>query len=80
MATLNDYLLASGLLFTIGFAGVLLRRNIIIIFMALEFIVIGPPTAATRGRGGHTCTAARAVRRAWNSLERAPQRRGRAHR
>jgi NADH-quinone oxidoreductase subunit K len=39
MATLNDYLLASGLLFTIGFAGVLLRRNIIIIFMALEFHV-----------------------------------------
>jgi NADH-quinone oxidoreductase subunit K len=39
MATLNDYLLASGLLFTIGFAGVLLRRNIIIIFMALELML-----------------------------------------
>jgi NADH-quinone oxidoreductase subunit K len=38
MATLNDYLLASGLLFTVGFAGVLLRRNIIIIFMALELM------------------------------------------
>ncbi len=38
MATLNDYLLVSGLLFTIGFAGVLLRRNIIIIFMALELV------------------------------------------
>jgi NADH-quinone oxidoreductase subunit K len=39
MATLNDYLLASGLLFTVGFAGVLLRRNIIIIFMALELML-----------------------------------------
>ena len=39
MATVNDYLLASGLLFTVGFAGVLLRRNIIIIFMALELML-----------------------------------------
>jgi NADH-quinone oxidoreductase subunit K len=39
MATLNDYLLASGLLFTVGFAGVLLRRNIIIIFMGLELML-----------------------------------------
>jgi NADH-quinone oxidoreductase subunit K len=39
MVTLNDYLIASGLLFTIGFAGVLLRRNIIIIFMALELML-----------------------------------------
>lgn len=39
MITLNDYLLASGLLFAIGFAGVLLRRNIIIIFMCLELML-----------------------------------------
>src|SRR3954466_14068386 len=39
MVTLNDYLLASGLLFTIGFAGVMLRRNIIIIFMCLELML-----------------------------------------
>lgn len=39
MITLNDYLLVSGLLFTLGFAGVLLRRNIIIIFMALEMML-----------------------------------------
>jgi NADH-quinone oxidoreductase subunit K len=39
MATLNDYLLVSGLLFAIGFAGVLLRRNILIIFMALELML-----------------------------------------
>jgi NADH-quinone oxidoreductase subunit K len=39
MVTLGDYLLASGLLFTLGFAGVLLRRNIIIIFMSLELML-----------------------------------------
>ncbi len=39
MVALNDYLLASGLLFAIGFAGVLLRRNIIIIFMSLELML-----------------------------------------
>ena len=39
MTTLNDYLLVSGLSFAIGFAGVLLRRNIIIIFMCLELML-----------------------------------------
>jgi NADH-quinone oxidoreductase subunit K len=39
MLTLNHYLLASGLLFTIGFAGVMLRRNIITIFMCLELML-----------------------------------------
>ena len=39
MVTLGDYLMVSGLLFTIGFAGVLLRRNIIIIFMSLELML-----------------------------------------
>jgi len=37
--TLNDYLLVSGLLFALGFAGVLLRRNILIIFMGLEMML-----------------------------------------
>ena len=37
--TLNDYLLVSGLLFATGFAGVMLRRNIIIIFMCLELML-----------------------------------------
>ena len=37
--TLDDFLLVSGLLFAIGFAGVLLRRNIIIIFMSLEIML-----------------------------------------
>ncbi|PZR72443.1 MAG: NADH-quinone oxidoreductase subunit K, partial [Chthoniobacterales bacterium] len=35
MITLGSYLTVSAALFTIGFAGVLLRRNIIIIFMSL---------------------------------------------
>ena len=39
MATLGDYLIVSGLLFTIGFAGVMLRRNILIIFMSLELML-----------------------------------------
>ncbi|MDD5348665.1 MAG: NADH-quinone oxidoreductase subunit NuoK, partial [Chthoniobacteraceae bacterium] len=39
MATLNDYLLVSGLLFSLGLAGVLLRRNVLIIFMALELML-----------------------------------------
>jgi NADH-quinone oxidoreductase subunit K len=39
MITLGDYLTVSALLFSIGFAGVLLRRNIIIIFMSLELML-----------------------------------------
>jgi NADH-quinone oxidoreductase subunit K len=39
VVTLNDYLLVSGLLFAVGFAGVLLRRNILIIFMCLELML-----------------------------------------
>ena len=39
MVTLGHYLIVSGMLFTIVFAGVLLRRNIIIIFMSLELML-----------------------------------------
>lgn len=39
MASLNDYLLVSGLLFAIGLGGVVLRRNIIIVFMCLELML-----------------------------------------
>ena len=39
MVTLGDYLVVSGILFTIGFAGVMLRRNIIVIFMSLELML-----------------------------------------
>lgn len=37
--TLNHYLVVSGLLFLVGMAGVLLRRNIIIIYMCLEMML-----------------------------------------
>ncbi len=37
--TLNHYLLVSGLLFAVGLAGVLLRRNVIVIFMCLELML-----------------------------------------
>ena len=39
MVTLGDYLIVSGILFTIGFAGVMVRRNVIIILMALELML-----------------------------------------
>lgn len=39
MATLNQYLMVSGLLFATGLAGVVLRRNIIIVFMCLELML-----------------------------------------
>ena len=39
MITLGDYLIVSGILFTIGFAGVMVRRNVIIILMALELML-----------------------------------------
>src|SRR3989442_1032844 len=39
MVTLGDYLIVSGILFSIGFAGVMVRRNIIIILMALELML-----------------------------------------
>ena len=39
MVTLGDYLLVSGILFTIGFAGVMVRRNIVIILMSLELML-----------------------------------------
>src|SRR5258708_39158866 len=39
MITLGDYLIVSGILFTIGFAGAMLRRNIIIILMSLELML-----------------------------------------
>ncbi|MEO0793942.1 MAG: NADH-quinone oxidoreductase subunit NuoK [Verrucomicrobiota bacterium] len=36
---LNDYLFVSGLLFAIGFFGVLLRRNTLVIYMCLELML-----------------------------------------
>ena len=39
MVTLGHYLIVSGMLFTIGFAGVMLRRNLIVILMSLELML-----------------------------------------
>jgi NADH-quinone oxidoreductase subunit K len=39
MITLGDYLVVSAILFTIGLAGVMLRRNLIIILMSLELML-----------------------------------------
>jgi NADH-quinone oxidoreductase subunit K len=39
MPTLNHYLVVSGLLFAIGLAGVVARRNIITIYMCLELML-----------------------------------------
>ena len=39
MASLQEYIFISGLLFTIGLTGVLVRRNIIVIFMCLELML-----------------------------------------
>lgn len=38
-ANLNGFLLISGLLFAIGFFGVLLRRNTLVIYMCLELML-----------------------------------------
>jgi NADH-quinone oxidoreductase subunit K len=44
-ADLNAYLIISGVLFCLGFFGVLLRRNTLVIFMSLELMLV----AATLG-------------------------------
>lgn len=39
MVTLNHYLLVSGLLFSTGLVGVVVRRNILTIYMCLEMML-----------------------------------------
>jgi len=39
MITLGDYLIVSAVLLTIGLAGVILRRNLIVILMSLELML-----------------------------------------
>lgn len=39
MVPISYHLILSGILFTIGVTGVLLRRNIIVIFMAIELML-----------------------------------------
>ena len=38
-ASLTEYLVFSGILFAIGLSGVIIRRNIIVIFMSLELML-----------------------------------------
>jgi NADH-quinone oxidoreductase subunit K len=42
---LNDYLVLSGLLFAIGFLGVLLRKNTLVIYMCLELMLVASTLA-----------------------------------
>lgn len=44
-ASLDTYLVLSALLFAIGFLGVLLRRNTLIIFMGLELMLVASTLA-----------------------------------
>lgn len=39
MITLNHYLVVSGILFSLGLAGVIARRNILIVYMCLEMML-----------------------------------------
>jgi NADH-quinone oxidoreductase subunit K len=43
---LNHYLLLSALLFAIGFFGVLLRRNTLVVYMCLELMLVASTIAA----------------------------------
>ena len=43
--SLDSYVILSGLLFAIGFFGVLLRRNTLVIFMCLELMLIASTLA-----------------------------------
>ena len=44
-ATLDHYVLISALLFGIGFFGVLLRRNTLVVFMCLELMLLASTLA-----------------------------------
>ncbi len=43
--TLNDYLIVSVLLFAIGFFGVLMRKNTLVIYMCLELMLVASTIA-----------------------------------
>ena len=43
---INHYLLLSALLFAIGFFGVLLRRNTLVVYMCLELMLVASTIAA----------------------------------
>ncbi len=43
--TLSNYIVLSGLLFAIGFFGVLLRKNTLVIYMCLELMLVASTVA-----------------------------------
>ena len=45
VASLNTYLVLSAVLFAIGFFGVLLRKNTLVIFMGLELMLVASTLA-----------------------------------
>lgn len=53
-ASLTEYLFASGLLFSIGLAGVIIRRNIIVIFMCLEMMLAAASLTLVAFSRAHT--------------------------
>jgi NADH-quinone oxidoreductase subunit K len=44
-ATLNSYVIVSAVLFAIGFLGVLIRRNTLVVFMSLELMLVAATLA-----------------------------------
>ena len=44
-AGLSEYLVLSGLLFALGFFGVLLRKNTLVVFMSLELMLVASTLA-----------------------------------
>jgi NADH-quinone oxidoreductase subunit K len=44
-AGLNEYVIISALLFSIGFFGVLLRRNTLVVYMSLELMLVASTLA-----------------------------------
>ena len=53
-ASLTEYLLMSGILFSIGLAGVIIRRNIIVIFMCLELMLAAASLTLVAFSRAHT--------------------------
>ena len=54
-ATLNEYVILSVVLFALGFLGVLLRRNTLVIFMSLELMLVASTLALVAfSRYNHT--------------------------
>ena len=47
MTPLAHYLILSGILFSMGLAGVLIRKNIIVVFMCLEMMLSAAKKADT---------------------------------